>query len=188
MTSQGSLKWSKLYYLHKNIAIFTSCPKLPKWCQKVPKRLQSETLGPPKRTKVEPSGTLRAPRGGQNAPRFEKKSPWETSWNPRWIQSGPNALQGSTFEWISGFWTAFCCNCGLNGSVFSKAWLKLWWQRLSNHCCVSAYATRIGGTGHKAITMRRGRDPPCRQRRARPHITSCQRHANALQRKKKKKR
>ena len=50
--------------------------------------------------------------------------------------------------------------------------------------CVSASATRIGGTGRKAITMRRGRAQPCRQRRARPHITSCQRHANALQRKK----
>ena len=88
---------------------------------------------------------------------------------------------------LSGFqviWTAFCCNCGLNGSVFSKALLKLWWQRLSNHCCVSAYATRIGGTGRKAITMRRGRALPCRQRRARSHITLCQRSANALQRKK----
>ena len=50
--------------------------------------------------------------------------------------------------------------------------------------CVSASATRIGGTGRTAITMRRGRALPCPQRRARSHITSCQRHANALQRKK----
>ena len=50
--------------------------------------------------------------------------------------------------------------------------------------CVSASATRIGGTGRKAITMRRGRALPCLQRRARSFTTSCQRHANALQRKK----
>ena len=36
----------------------------------------------------------------------------------------------------------------------------------------------------KPLRMRRGRAGPCRQRRARSHITSCQRHANALQRKK----
>ena len=36
----------------------------------------------------------------------------------------------------------------------------------------------------KPLRMRRGRALPCRQRRARPHITLCQRHANALQRKK----
>ena len=38
--------------------------------------------------------------------------------------------------------------------------------------------------GAKLSKMRRGRAQPCHQRRARPIITLCQRHANALPRKK----
>ena len=39
------------------------------------------------------------------------------------------------FEWI----LAFCENFGLSVSVFNKALLRLWWQRLSNQRRVSEY-------------------------------------------------
>ena len=100
MVPQGSPKWSKMQYSHHNIAIFTSCPKSPKWCHMVPKGLQNESLGLPKCSKVEPSGPLRAPRGAQNALKCAKRSPWEAPWNASWAQSGPSALQGFIFEWI----------------------------------------------------------------------------------------
>ena len=100
MTPQGPPKWSKSQYSHHNIAIFTSCPKSPKWCHMVPKGLQNESLGTPKCSKVEPSGPQRVPRGAQSAPKCAKRSPWETPWNASWAQSGPSALQGSIFEWI----------------------------------------------------------------------------------------
>ena len=100
MTPPGPPKWSKMQYSHHNIAIFTSCPKSPKWCHMVPKGLQNESLGTPKCSKVEPSGPTRVPRGAQSAPKCAKRSPWETPWNASWAQSGPSALQGSIFEWI----------------------------------------------------------------------------------------
>ena len=50
---------------------------------------------------------------------------------------------------------------------------------LTAYQCYTAVAE-----GAQLSTMRRGRAQPCLQRRARSHITSCQRHANALQRKK----
>ena len=128
MAPQGPPKWSKMQYSHHNIAIFTSCPKSPKWCHMVPKGLQNESLGTPKCSKVEPSGPPRVPRGAQSAPKCAKRSPWETPWNASWAQSGPSALQGSIFKWIlsdfevhfSGiwvgcfvffiwFWHGFCC-------------------------------------------------------------------------------
>ena len=100
MTPPGPPKWSKSQYSHHNIAIFTSCPKSPKWCHMVPQGLQNESLGTPKCSKVEPSGPQRVSRGAQSAPKCAKRSPWETPWNASWVQSGPSALQGSIFEWI----------------------------------------------------------------------------------------
>ena len=71
---------SKLQYSHGDIAMFTRCPKLPKWCQKIPKRFQNETLGLPKCSKVEPSGILRV---AKVPPKSAKKSPCETLGSPR---------------------------------------------------------------------------------------------------------
>ena len=128
MAPQGPPKWSKSQYSHHNIAIFTSCPKSPKWCHMVPTGLQNESLRAPKCSKVEPSGPQRIPRGAQSAPNCAKRSPWEAPWKASWAQSGPSALQGSIFEWILtdfevhfsgilvGFvvffiwlWHGFCC-------------------------------------------------------------------------------
>ena len=100
MIPQGSPKWSKLQYSHHNIAIFTSCPKSPKWWHMVPKGLQNESLGLPKCSKVESIGPLRVPRGAQSVPKCPKRSPWESPWNASWAQSVPSALQGSIFECI----------------------------------------------------------------------------------------
>ena len=55
-------KWSKSQYSHHNIAIFTSCPKSPKWCHMVPKGLQNESLGPPKCCQVVPQGSPGVPK------------------------------------------------------------------------------------------------------------------------------
>ena len=100
MAPQGPPKWSKMQYYHHNIAIFTSCPKSPKWCHMVPKGFQNESLGTPKCSKVEPSGLQRDPRGAQSAAKCAKRLSLETPWNASWAQSGPSALQGSIFEWI----------------------------------------------------------------------------------------
>ena len=138
MTPQGAPKWSKSQYSHHNIAIFTSCPKSPKWCHMVPKGLQNESLGSAKCSKVEPSGPQRDPRGAQSAPKCAKRSPWEAPWNASWAQSGPSALQGSIFEWIlSDFEVHFS---GILLGCFLCFWLVLAWlaakaqQKMSNPC------------------------------------------------------
>ena len=141
-----------MQYSHHNIAIFTSCPKSPKWCQMVTKGLQNESLGTPKCSKVEPSGPQRVPRGAQSAPKCAKRSPWETAWNASWAQSGPSALQGSTFEWISDdvgcillqLWSE-CAYLllGFGEALVAKAKQPPLRFRISNP---------IGRTGRKAIT------------------------------------
>ena len=139
MTTQGPPKWSKSQCSQHNIAIFTSCPKSPKWCHIVPKGLQNESLGPPKCSKVEPSGPQRVPRGVQSAPKCAKRSPWEIPWNASWAQSGPSALQGSISEWIlSDFEVHFSrilVRCFLRFCLV-LAWLLL--QRLTKRSAIAA--------------------------------------------------
>ena len=139
MSPPGPPKWSKMQYSHHNIAIFTSCPKSPKWCHMVPKGLQNESLGLPKCSKVEPSGPPRVPRGAQSALKCAKRSPWEIPWNASWAQSGPSALQGSIFEWIlSDFEVHFSrilVGCFLRFCLV-LAWLLL--QRLTKRSAIAA--------------------------------------------------
>ena len=111
LTKNDTPKWSKMQYSHHKIAIFTSCPKSPKWCHMVPKGLQNESLGLPKCSKVEPSGPPRVPRGAQSAPKCAKRSPLETPWNASCAQSGPSALQGSIFEFMLNDFCVYFVGC-----------------------------------------------------------------------------
>ena len=137
-------------------------PKMKPWgCQSVPKWCQVRTSGIPGGIKVSPP--MQKSRLGQH-------------------HKGPCVLRDPFGIRFWRVWECNLMNSGMNARVFCWASVRL----CSGKGCVSASATRIGGTGRKAITMRRGRALPCRQRRARSHITSCQRHADALQRKKEK--
>ena len=129
MAPPGPPKWSKMQYSHHNIAIFTSCPKSPKWCHMVPKGLQNESLGLPKCSKVEPSAPPRVPRGAQSASKCAKRSPWETPWNASWAQSGPSALQGSIFEWILNHFEVHFSGTLVGCFVFFIWFLHCFWYK-----------------------------------------------------------
>ena len=69
MTPQGRPKWSKMQYSHHDIAIFTSCPKSPKWC---PKGSKMRALGPPNGPKWSQVGPQRSPGVPKVGPNVQK--------------------------------------------------------------------------------------------------------------------
>ena len=147
MTPQGPPKWFKSQYSYHNIAIFTSCPKSPKWCHMVPKGLQNESLGTPKCPKVEPSGPQRVPKGAQSASKCAKRLPWETPWNASWPQSGQRWPHKSS-KLAPRRGQQVHCPVGVFNYVAFRA-RKAFWRRSCAPRCVmiSTYLYTLYGAG-----------------------------------------